>query len=91
MNYDALPPGLLPIFLRLPAASAFFGVSESTFLRMVAESHAPRPVKFGKLALWFRPALVAAAAKMSGVEISAGSVQTEMQEAPSEWDAVLKR
>ncbi|KXV57328.1 hypothetical protein AD947_08825 [Acetobacter tropicalis] len=90
MNYDALPPGLLPIFLRLPAAAAFFGVGESTFLRMVTENHAPRPVRFGKLTLWFRPALVAAAAKMSGVELQY-SAQAEMQEAPNEWDAILRK
>ncbi|KXV78759.1 MULTISPECIES: hypothetical protein [Acetobacter] len=90
MNYDALPPGLLPIFLRRDAAAAFFAVGTTIFDKMVQQGLAPRPVRFGSISLWFRPALVAAAAKMTGTELHY-SAETEMQDAPNEWDAVVRK
>jgi len=89
VKYDHLPPGLVPIFLRRSAAAAFWGVSESTFDRMVEEGHAPRPARFGKIVLWFRPALVASAARLSGVKMEADSAASP-SDGGNEWDAVLK-
>nr|WP_298797630.1 hypothetical protein [uncultured Acetobacter sp.] len=89
-RYDHLPPGLLPIILRRRAAAAFFDVSETTFDKMVEMGLVPRPTRVGSLSLWFRPALVAAAAKMTGTELHY-SAQTEMQDAPNEWDAVVRK
>jgi predicted DNA-binding transcriptional regulator AlpA len=87
-RYDHLPPGLLPIFLRRQAASAFFDVSETTFDKMVEQGLVPRPVRVGSISLWFRPALVSAAAKMTGTDLQY-SAQAETQEAPNEWDAIV--
>lgn len=87
-RHARLPPGLLPICLRRSEAAAFFGVSETTFDKMVQQGLVPRPARFITISLWYRPALVAAAAKMTGTELQY-SAQAEMQEAPNEWDAIV--
>lgn len=89
-RYDHLPPGLLPIVLHRKAASAFFDVSESTFDKMVEQGLVPKPARIGSISIWFRPALVAAAARMTGTELQY-SAQAEMQDAPNEWDAIVKK
>lgn len=89
MKYDHLPPGLVPIFLRRSAAAAFWGVSESTFDRMVEEGHAPRPIRFGKIVLWHRPSLVSAAARMSGAKPDETALFSGLERV-NEWDSVLQ-
>lgn len=49
-----------PRGLRAPRAAAYLGMSESSFLALVAEGRMPKPKKLKGMAIWDRLALDAA-------------------------------
>lgn len=51
--------------MRVPVASQYLGVSESTFMRWVQEGFVPAPVKRGRITLWDVKVLDAVADSLS--------------------------
>jgi predicted DNA-binding transcriptional regulator AlpA len=55
-----------PRGMRAPRAAAYLGMSESSFLALVAESKMPKPKKIKGMAIWDRHALDAAFDNLGG-------------------------
>ncbi|MCH4091075.1 helix-turn-helix transcriptional regulator [Acetobacter sp.] len=88
MKYDALPPGVVPVLLRTEAAAALMSVAPSTLWSMAREGLVPQPFRYGRAALWNKPALEAAARRLTG-DHAAGVTINESGDVKNPWDALL--
>ncbi|MXP62774.1 hypothetical protein E0493_05345 [Roseomonas sp. M0104] len=65
-RHDALPPTLQPLGLCRAAASAFLGISTTTFDQMVQDGRMPGPKRIGSRKVWDRRALEVAFSALPG-------------------------
>jgi predicted DNA-binding transcriptional regulator AlpA len=75
--YSEAQPGAYNQYLRDLEGAHLFGISRTTFRKLVRQGQIPPPIKFGNCSRWERGALLDAAARLQRHGIVAGGSGNE--------------